>query len=113
MFPPALPAITPGATADKPGALPAITPRATTDKPAARNTEARSRTRAADGGCRVLYLSPLKALAVDVERNLRAPIAGIGRYAAARGDAFHTPAVAVRTGDTPQAERARFQREPA
>src|SRR5205807_8777261 len=62
---------------------------------------------------RVLYISPLKALAVDVERNLRAPIAGTARHAAARGDAFHTPAVAVRTGDTPQAERARFQREPA
>ncbi|HTM24364.1 MAG TPA: DEAD/DEAH box helicase [Vicinamibacterales bacterium] len=68
---------------------------------------------ASEGGCRVLYISPLKALAVDVERNLRAPIAGIGRHAAARGDAFHTPTVAVRTGDTPAAERARFQREPA
>ncbi|HEX9365726.1 MAG TPA: DEAD/DEAH box helicase, partial [Vicinamibacterales bacterium] len=63
--------------------------------------------------CRVLYVSPLKALAVDVERNLRAPIAGIARRAAARGDAFHAPAVAVRTGDTPAAERARFHREPA
>jgi ATP-dependent Lhr-like helicase len=63
--------------------------------------------------CRILYVSPLKALAVDVERNLRAPIAGIAQRAAARGDAFHAPAVAVRTGDTPAAERARFQREPA
>jgi ATP-dependent Lhr-like helicase len=63
--------------------------------------------------CRILYISPLKALAVDVERNLRAPIAGIAHRAAARGDAFHTPIVAVRTGDTPQAERARFRREPA
>jgi ATP-dependent helicase Lhr and Lhr-like helicase len=63
--------------------------------------------------CRVLYVSPLKALAVDIERNLRAPLAGIANRARARGDAFHEPAVAVRTGDTPQAERARFQREPA
>src|SRR5919206_718308 len=63
--------------------------------------------------CRVLYVSPLKALAVDVERNLRAPIAGIANRAAARGDAYHVPAVAVRTGDTPAIERARFQREPA
>jgi ATP-dependent helicase Lhr and Lhr-like helicase len=63
--------------------------------------------------CRVLYVSPLKALAVDVERNLRAPIAGIGNRATARGDAFHVPAVAVRTGDTPAVERARFQRAPA
>jgi ATP-dependent Lhr-like helicase len=63
--------------------------------------------------CRILYVSPLKALAVDVERNLRAPIAGIAHCAAARGDAIHEPIVAVRTGDTPQAERARFRREPA
>jgi ATP-dependent Lhr-like helicase len=63
--------------------------------------------------CRVLYVSPLKALAVDVERNLRAPLAGISQVAAARGDAFVTPAIAVRSGDTPASERARFQREPA
>ncbi|MGZ9073875.1 MAG: DEAD/DEAH box helicase, partial [Rhodoplanes sp.] len=63
--------------------------------------------------CRVLYISPLKALAVDVERNLRAPLAGISNMAAAKGTAFHTPAIAVRTGDTPPAERAKFQRAPA
>ncbi|HWF84953.1 MAG TPA: DEAD/DEAH box helicase, partial [Vicinamibacterales bacterium] len=63
--------------------------------------------------CRVLYVSPLKALAVDVERNLRAPLAGIAQLAASRGDPYLTPAIAIRTGDTPQAERARFQREPA
>jgi ATP-dependent Lhr-like helicase len=65
------------------------------------------------GRCRVLYVSPLKALAVDVERNLRAPLAGIAQVAAGRGAAFLTPAIAIRTGDTPQNERARFQREPA
>ncbi|HEY8551513.1 MAG TPA: DEAD/DEAH box helicase [Vicinamibacterales bacterium] len=63
--------------------------------------------------CRVLYVSPLKALAVDVERNLRAPIAGISNTAARRGDAFRIPGVLVRTGDTPSNERARFQRDPA
>ena len=63
--------------------------------------------------CRVLYISPLKALAVDIERNLRAPLAGIANRAAARGDAHVIPSVAVRTGDTPAAERARFQRDPA
>jgi ATP-dependent Lhr-like helicase len=63
--------------------------------------------------CRVLYVSPLKALAVDVERNLRAPLAGIANRAAARGDAAHAPTIAIRTGDTPALERARFQREPA
>ena len=63
--------------------------------------------------CRVVYISPLKALAVDIERNLRAPLAGIAHRAAARGDRHQAPAVAIRTGDTPAAERARFQREPA
>jgi len=47
--------------------------------------------------CRVLYVSPLKALAVDVERNLRAPLAGIAQLAASRGDAYLTPAIAIRT----------------
>src|SRR6188474_920183 len=63
--------------------------------------------------CRVLYVSPLKALAVDVERNLRAPLAGIAQIADRRGERFTTPAIAIRTGDTPQSERARFAREPA
>ncbi len=63
--------------------------------------------------CRVLYVSPLKALAVDVERNLRAPLAGIAGVAASRGDTYLAPTIAIRTGDTPAAERARFQREPA
>jgi ATP-dependent helicase Lhr and Lhr-like helicase len=63
--------------------------------------------------CRVVYISPLKALAVDVERNLRAPLAGIANVAIERGDPFVTPAIAIRTGDTPQQERARFLREPA
>ena len=63
--------------------------------------------------CRVLYVSPLKALAIDVERNLRAPIAGIASMAGFRGIHYELPAVAVRTGDTPPRERARFRREPA
>src|SRR5262249_4227382 len=48
-----------------------------------------------------------------VERNLRAPIAGIASMAAFRGTHYELPAVAVRTGDTPPRERARFRREPA
>jgi ATP-dependent Lhr-like helicase len=63
--------------------------------------------------CRVLYVSPLKALAVDVERNLRAPLAGISQVAASRGDTHVQPVIAVRTGDTPAADRARFLREPS
>jgi ATP-dependent Lhr-like helicase len=62
--------------------------------------------------CRVVYVSPLKALAVDVERNLRVPIAGIARAAERRGDAYHAPIVGVRTGDTPAPERARMLRQP-
>src|SRR5688572_23560668 len=63
--------------------------------------------------CRVLYVSPLKALAVDVERNLRAPLAGIANIAQAQGIAVAIPEIAIRTGDTPAGERARFGREAA
>jgi ATP-dependent helicase Lhr and Lhr-like helicase len=64
-------------------------------------------------GCRVIYISPLKALAVDVERNLRSPLAGIANMARRQGVDFHTPEISVRTGDTPQKERSRFRRHPA
>ena len=64
-------------------------------------------------GCRIVYVSPLKALAVDVERNLRSPLAGIANLARRMGVAFREPAISVRTGDTPQSERARFARQPA
>ena len=63
--------------------------------------------------CRVVYVSPLKALAADVERNLRTPRAGIAAAAAARGIAVTLPDIAMRTGDTPAVERARFLRAPA
>jgi ATP-dependent Lhr-like helicase len=66
-----------------------------------------------DCRCRVVYVSPLKALAVDVERNLRAPLTGIANLARERGDDFVMPSIAIRTGDTPAQERARFNREPA
>src|ERR1700759_395939 len=52
-------------------------------------------------GCKIVYVSPLKALAVDVERNLRSPLAGIANMARRRGVAFHEPSIHVRTGDTP------------
>ena len=63
--------------------------------------------------CRVLYVSPLKALAVDIERNLRVPIAGIADICIRERLPFHMPALAVRTGDTPSKERAQFARKPA
>src|SRR6187402_1853068 len=55
--------------------------------------------------CRVLYVSPLKALAVDVERNLRAPLTGIRHTAARLGEHEPDITVGVRSGDTPANER--------
>ena len=63
-------------------------------------------------GTRVLYVSPLKALAVDVERNLRSPLVGITQAAARRGETFHDVTVGVRSGDTPQQERRRLISHP-
>ncbi|WBB70327.1 DEAD/DEAH box helicase [Micromonospora sp. WMMD812] len=62
--------------------------------------------------CRVLYVSPLKALAVDVERNLRAPLAGIRQAATRLGVAPPEITVGMRTGDTPADERRAFARTP-
>jgi ATP-dependent Lhr-like helicase len=66
----------------------------------------------AERGCRVVYLSPLKALAADVERNLRTPLVGIADMAKREGVAVRMPEISVRTGDTSQKERARFRRHP-
>ncbi|MDT5140844.1 MAG: ATP-dependent helicase Lhr and Lhr-like helicase [Mycobacterium sp.] len=57
------------------------------------------------GGTRVLYVSPLKALAVDVERNLRTPLAGMARVAAQRGLPAPEITVGLRSGDTSPARR--------
>ncbi len=62
--------------------------------------------------CRILYISPLKALAVDVERNLRAPLAGIRQAAQRLGLPEPAVTVSIRTGDTPADERRRFARKP-
>ncbi|PAT04911.1 ATP-dependent helicase [Corynebacterium sp. NML 150383] len=64
------------------------------------------------GGVRVLYISPLKALGVDVENNLRAPLGGIARVAQRIGRDMPDISVGVRSGDTPQAERNRQLRKP-
>src|SRR3954454_13717701 len=63
--------------------------------------------------CRVLYVSPLKALAVDVERTLRAPLAGIGQAALRLGQDRPDIRVAIRSGDTPADERRAFIRRPS
>ncbi|WP_230688837.1 ATP-dependent helicase [Micromonospora sp. WMMC415] len=62
--------------------------------------------------CRVLYVSPLKALAVDVERNLRTPLAGIRQAATRLGLTPPEITVGMRTGDTPADERRAFARTP-
>jgi len=62
--------------------------------------------------CRILYVSPLKALAADVQRNLRAPLVGI--KAAANNLGIETPEITIgmRTGDTPANERRAFAKKP-
>jgi ATP-dependent Lhr-like helicase len=57
-------------------------------------------------GARLLYISPLKALNNDIERNLRAPLAGIRVEAELLGRPLPPLRVAVRTGDTPASARA-------
>src|SRR5438128_8664465 len=62
--------------------------------------------------CRVLYVSPLKALTVDIERNLQAPLRGIGLQAERIGLAQSRISVAIRTGDTPARDRRQIERHP-
>src|ERR1019366_5159647 len=62
--------------------------------------------------CRVLYISPLKALAGDIERNLRAPLTGIRQMARRMGIDEPDISVAVRTGDTAADERRRLAAKP-
>jgi ATP-dependent Lhr-like helicase len=63
-------------------------------------------------GVQVLYVSPLKALNLDIERNLQAPLAGVNRVAAARGEQWPALRTGVRSGDTPAAARTGMLREP-
>jgi ATP-dependent Lhr-like helicase len=62
--------------------------------------------------CRVLYVSPMKALAVDVEKNLRAPLAGIRQAAHRLRRPEPDIRVAIRSGDTPAEQRRAFTRQP-
>ena len=62
--------------------------------------------------CRVLYVSPLKALAVDVERNLRAPLTGIRHTASRLGTELPEVRVGVRSGDTSAADRRKMVTAP-
>lgn len=63
-------------------------------------------------GVRLLYISPLKALNYDIERNLDDPLEGVRALAAERGEALAEVRVGVRTGDTSQSTRASILRRP-
>ena len=63
-------------------------------------------------GVRVLYVSPLKALGVDVERNLRTPIAGVTAVANRTGVDHRIPTIGIRTGDTTSRDRLLLNRQP-
>ncbi|MBT2475770.1 DEAD/DEAH box helicase, partial [Microbacterium sp. ISL-103] len=71
------------------------------------------RTKAADSSrTRILYISPLKALGVDVERNLRSPLIGIGQSARRLGAEAPTVTVGVRSGDTTSSDRRKLVSDP-
>jgi ATP-dependent helicase Lhr and Lhr-like helicase len=67
---------------------------------------------ASEPGVRVVYVSPLKALAYDVERNLRAPLAGIARAAEAMNARIRPITISTRTGDTSERDRRLIARDP-
>ena len=71
-----------------------------------------SRSYALEDKVQVLYVSPLKALSNDIEKNLQAPLQGIQDELSNRGEAPHPIRAAVRTGDTPPGERARMIKRP-
>ncbi|GAB3141244.1 Lhr family helicase [Microbispora hainanensis] len=101
---------TPGAEAGLPSS-----PGAETRRPGGRRGVRRGRKD--DAGpprpCRVVYVSPLKALAVDVERNLRAPLTGIRQTALRMGLPAPDISVAIRSGDTAAEDRRRFAARPS
>ncbi|MDY0984860.1 ATP-dependent helicase [Microbacterium sp. CFBP9023] len=71
------------------------------------------RTKAADASrTRILYISPLKALGVDVERNLRSPLIGIGQSARRLGVEAPSVTVGVRSGDTTSSDRRKLVSDP-
>ncbi len=81
---------------------------------AAKTTTSRKRGRGdqTQRHVRVLYVSPLKALGVDIERNLQKPISQLIEFSKSEGVAIQQPKIVVRSGDTPASERAKIGREP-
>ena len=68
--------------------------------------------RALAAGTKAFYTTPLKALSNDIEKNLAGPLSGIRALAAEQGVALQDIRVAVRSGDTPQSERAVQRKHP-
>ena len=66
-----------------------------------------------DAGTRVLYISPLKALAQDIKKNLTRPLHGIGKLVESQTNTSFRPRLSIRTGDTPANERRKQLRNPA
>lgn len=73
--------------------------------------QARKADAEAPAGIHLVYISPLKALNNDIERNLRGPLAGIRKTAQAAGQELPEISVAVRSGDTPSRERQAMLRK--
>ena len=71
-----------------------------------------SRRRPLQDGVQVLYVSPLKALSNDIEKNLRLPLQGIDDWLSAHGEAPSGIRAMVRTGDTPPGDREKMRRAP-
>jgi len=71
-----------------------------------------SRHGALEDKVHVLYISPLKALSNDIEKNLQAPLQGTAETLAAAGQSPHNIRAAVRTGDTPPGERTKMAKRP-
>jgi ATP-dependent Lhr-like helicase len=71
-----------------------------------------SRSRPLAEGVQALYVSPLKALSNDIERNLQAPLEGIERWLKEHGETPSGIRAMVRTGDTPPGDRERMRRRP-
>lgn len=65
-----------------------------------------------EGTCRVLYVSPLKALNNDIARNLVAPLTGLKKYAEQHGQELPNIRVVTRSGDTPERDRRRMAKHP-
>ena len=97
------------------GPVPAVVPlaveKATPGRRSASTTSAAANDQP-NSGVRILYISPLKALAVDIDRNLRTPLVGIQAAAEREGNFHRTAHVAVRSGDTSPAERREIVRHP-